>query len=236
MEEGLTKKEKRALAKEDKKRETSKDNFTKYLKYAVFSLMVISVGYLLFKPSGPRDSSALNDRFVEYAQSLGLNTEQFRNDLGSSSLSTRVLSDLSEATTNGFNSTPTFVLNGERIPNPDGFEGFKSIIEEKLASGESADVEVRENDHTKGSSEAGVVLIEYSDFQCPACAYYAPVVNQLSNVFPEDLLIVYRHFPLQSIHSNAKGAAVAAEAAALQGKFWEYHDILFEKQVEWARL
>ena len=87
----------------------------------------------------------------------------------------------------------------------------------------------------KGNSEAAVVLVEYGDFQCPACAVYAPLLSQLVAGFGNQLAVAYRHLPLSQIHENAEPSARASEAAALQGKFWEMHDLLFEKQSEWAR-
>ncbi len=89
-------------------------------------------------------------------------------------------------------------------------------------------------DHVKGSSSSTVVLMEYSDFQCPACRSYYPVLRQIMQEFGDRITFVYRHFPLTSIHMNAEFAARAAEAAGKQGKFWEMHDLLFEKQNEWA--
>ncbi|MBI4091207.1 DsbA family protein [candidate division WWE3 bacterium] len=82
---------------------------------------------------------------------------------------------------------------------------------------------------TKGSASAAVTLIEFSDFQCPACKLYFPMVKQLAFQFPNELKIGYRHFPLPQ-HPFARKAAEAAEAASAQGKFWEYHDKLFENQ------
>lgn len=93
--------------------------------------------------------------------------------------------------------------------------------------------EVGDFEWTKGNSEAEVVLVEYSDFECPACAFYYPLTKQLAEEFEDDILFVYRHFPLRQIHRNAEDAAVAAEAAGNQGMFWEMHDILFDKQEEW---
>jgi len=78
--------------------------------------------------------------------------------------------------------------------------------------------------------------VEYSDFQCPACAAYYPVVKQIVNEFKDRIRFEYRHFPLSSIHPNAEDAAKAAEAAGEQGKFWEMHDMLFEHQNEWANV
>jgi protein-disulfide isomerase len=96
-----------------------------------------------------------------------------------------------------------------------------------------ADV-VAPSDWALGNRDASVVLIEYSDFQCPACASYEPFVRRLANEFGDQVGIVYRHFPLSQIHPNAELAARAAEAAGLQGKFWEIHDALFANQREWA--
>jgi len=91
------------------------------------------------------------------------------------------------------------------------------------------------DDWVRGNPDASVTLIEYSDFQCPACATYEPVVHQILEEFDSQMKFVYRHFPLRSIHRNAEGAARAAEAAGLQGKFWEMHDRLFDGQSAWAQ-
>lgn len=93
---------------------------------------------------------------------------------------------------------------------------------------------VAESDQTKGSGESNIVLIEYSDFQCPACATYEPVLKQLIDEFGQQITFVYRHFPLRQIHKNAELAARSAEAAGIQGKFWQMHDLLFENQKEWS--
>jgi protein-disulfide isomerase len=77
--------------------------------------------------------------------------------------------------------------------------------------------------------------VEYSDFQCPACRAVAPAVAELVENFGEQFVLEYRHFPLRQIHPNAQMAAQAAEAAAMQGKFWEMHDLMFEKQTEWSQ-
>lgn len=88
-------------------------------------------------------------------------------------------------------------------------------------------------DHFRGEAEAEIVLVEYSDFQCPACASYYPLVKELARDFGDKIKIIYKHFPLGQ-HKNAKPAAFAAEAAGLQGKFWEMHDTILENQGVWA--
>ncbi len=87
----------------------------------------------------------------------------------------------------------------------------------------------------KGNPDAEVVLAEYSDFECPACASFAPVLNSLVEEHGDKLRFEYHHFPLVSIHRNAELAARASEAAGVQGKFWEMHDLLFERQTQWSR-
>lgn len=91
-----------------------------------------------------------------------------------------------------------------------------------------------ENDWIRGNKESNVSLIEYSDFQCPACGAYYPMVKQMKKEFGEKIAFVYRNFPLRQIHPNAQIAAQSAESAGNQGKFWEMHDVLFEKQKDWS--
>lgn len=94
--------------------------------------------------------------------------------------------------------------------------------------------EVSAEDWVKWDSGAEVTLTEYSDFQCPACASYFPLINSVGEEYGDKVRFVYRHFPLTSIHFNAVAAARAAEAAGMQGKFWEMHDLLFQTQELWA--
>jgi protein-disulfide isomerase len=100
----------------------------------------------------------------------------------------------------------------------------------------SGNVVVTDQDWVKGNSEASVTVVEYGDFQCPACRFYAPLVAQLNQDLGDRVRIVFRHFPLTSIHGNAVVSARAAEAAGLQGKFWEMHDILYDQQPNWANV
>src|SRR3989344_9671208 len=83
--------------------------------------------------------------------------------------------------------------------------------------------------HKKGNPDAAVYLVEFSDFQCPACAAFAPTVQEIIEKHKDKLLVSYRHFPLDQ-HPYAVEAAIAAEAAAQQGKFWGMADLLFTNQ------
>lgn len=92
---------------------------------------------------------------------------------------------------------------------------------------------VREDSHKVGSGS--VQVVEFGDFQCPACAQAHPDVKKLKEEFGNDITFVFRNFPLP-MHANAQAAAEAAEAAGVQGKFWEMHDKLFETQSQWGSL
>ena len=96
------------------------------------------------------------------------------------------------------------------------------------------EVIVSQDDHVRGALDGRVTLVEFGDLQCPACGAYEPIVRQLVKDNPTTLKVIFRHFPLVQIHSNALLAAKASEAAGLQGKFWEMHDILYDNQKQWS--
>jgi len=95
-----------------------------------------------------------------------------------------------------------------------------------------------ERDHIRGAVAASLTLVEYGDFECPFCGRATGVLRDLRERFGDDLRYVFRHLPLADVHEHAEMAAQAAEAAALQGSFWEMHDLLFRHQdeLEWADL
>jgi protein-disulfide isomerase len=88
--------------------------------------------------------------------------------------------------------------------------------------------------HVRGSAKAPVTLEEFGDFECPPCAVMSPAIHQLEKDYGSKLRVIFRHFPLV-MHPHAREAALAAEAAHLQGKFWEMHDMLYEKQAAWSK-
>ena len=91
-------------------------------------------------------------------------------------------------------------------------------------------VPVNHLDHVLGSAPAPVTVVEYGDFECPACKLAYPAVKLLIKTFGSAVRFAYRHFPLVEVHPHAELAAEAAEAAGAQGKFWPMHDLLFENQ------
>ncbi len=105
-----------------------------------------------------------------------------------------------------------------------------------LSRGEIPDVDALvAADQVKGYDSAPMTLIEYSDFQCPACRAQQASFRSSWDKIRRDVKLVYRHFPLD-MHAHAQLAAQYAEAAGKQNKFWEMHDLLFDKQAEWAPL
>lgn len=88
--------------------------------------------------------------------------------------------------------------------------------------------------HVEGKSSASIVLVEYGDYECPYCGQYYPIVKQIQTEYADKIQFQFRNFPLTSLHPNAFAGARAAEAAALQNKFWEMHDLLYENQNQWS--
>jgi protein-disulfide isomerase len=89
-------------------------------------------------------------------------------------------------------------------------------------------------DHQRGDSASKVSVIEYGDFECPACGQYESLMEQLASQYGARVNFVFRNFPLYQIHPFAMISAQAAEAAGLQGKYWEMHDLLYKNQSEWS--
>jgi protein-disulfide isomerase len=86
------------------------------------------------------------------------------------------------------------------------------------------------HDYVRGNPNGRLTLVEYADFECPYCGMAFPYVKRAAERFKNDLAEIFRPFPLIQIHPHALHAAQAAEAAGLQGKFWQMHDTLFEHQ------
>lgn len=97
-----------------------------------------------------------------------------------------------------------------------------------------AKTEARPTNHKIGKGTANVTLTEYGDFQCPACFQYYPIVQQIKAQYGDQITFQFRHFPLTQTHNYALLSARAAEAAGMQGKFFEMHDLLYQNQQTWS--
>jgi protein-disulfide isomerase len=89
--------------------------------------------------------------------------------------------------------------------------------------------------HYRGASNAPLTLVEYGDYECPPCATYDPVINEVLKRYSGQVKLEYRHFVMTRIHPNGLLAAAAAEAAGKQGHYWEMHDLLLSGQKQWAK-
>jgi protein-disulfide isomerase len=110
------------------------------------------------------------------------------------------------------------------------FTGNKSSSGSKSSGGSGTPT-----NHVEGQGKSGVTLVEYGDYECPYCEQYYPIVKQVQAEFNDQITFQFRNFPLTSIHQNAFAGARAAEAASLQGKFWQMHDTLYDNQDQWAQ-
>lgn len=194
---------------------------------------------------------------VEVAQAIGLDKGDFERCIASEEPARRVDEQAIDAQKSGGKGTPYSVIvaaDGTMFPvsgafpledNPtSGLLGFRTAIETALngnnqaavdffvdqAQGEVGEVEpVSDADHIRGSLDAKVKIIEYSDLECPFCATLHPTLQTIMQDFDGDVAWVYRHFPLE-FHPSAKPLAIGSECAAQLGgndKFWEYIDYVF---------
>jgi protein-disulfide isomerase len=87
--------------------------------------------------------------------------------------------------------------------------------------------------HVKGEGTAGVTLVEYGDFECTFCGQYYPIIQEVRAQYGDKIKFQFRNLPLIEVHRNAYAAARVAEAAGIQGKYWEMYDLLFQNQPSW---
>ncbi len=115
------------------------------------------------------------------------------------------------------------------------FVGIFALSANKTSAPGKAPDATKLTQHLQGQGKAGVTLIEYGDYQCPYCGQYYPILKQVQSEFDQQIHFQFRNFPLVGLHPNAFAAARTAEAATLQDKFWEMHDLLYENQNQWAK-
>ncbi len=146
----------------------------------------------------------------------------------------------------GIKSIPAFVFDS-KITEIENYENAAQVFIEKdsqylldsakvgLPIGRNLEsIEAGENDAFKGPADAKVTIIEFSEFQCPYCKRGKETISEILEIYGEQVKLVFKHFPLTSIHPSAQKAAEATECAGDQGKFWEMHDWMFDNQKELA--
>ncbi len=116
-----------------------------------------------------------------------------------------------------------------------GLFGILSLTKKKDETSQSnSNSSVSASEHVTGKIDSQVRLIEYGDFQCPACKSYFPMVEEIKNTYSDKIAFQFRHYPLNQIHPNAFIGSRAAEAASNQDKFWEMYSLLYENQSIWS--
>lgn len=103
-----------------------------------------------------------------------------------------------------------------------------TIPKNQVASG------LDESTHVRGNPKAPVTLEEFGDYQCPPCRALAPIITRIERDYGQELRVIFHHLPLM-VHAHARQAACAAEAAGLQNRFWEMHDLLYREQPVWSK-
>lgn len=210
----------------------------------VVTALIITGMVYTTKRNSDKAANQIKNVAIEYAKKLNLNIDQFSSDFDSEELQKKLETKISEGHAIPITYTPTFFLNGTRIDNPRGYDEFKTIITETIngkpvpvaSDGETKIPNtINSDDWIQGNKDSKIVLIEYSDFQCPACASYFPITKKLTEEFSDKIVFVYRHYPLVNIHPYAEPMARAAEAAGKQGKFWEMYELIFANQATWSR-
>jgi len=126
--------------------------------------------------------------------------------------------------------TPT--VAGQPVPAPQQSPGAKTtpVVQQAPVN---PGIPGADPAHTHGPASAPVHLEEFGDFECPPCGIFHPILKQMEQEFGDKLQVTFREFPLVPTHQHALAAASAAEAAGLQNKFWEMHDLLYDRQAQW---
>ena len=166
-------------------------------------------------PQAQQESPISVVNLKKYAKELGLDTGKFNKCLDSSEKTDLIKKDGALAATVGVQGTPGFFINGQFLAGAFPFEIFKEIIDKQIDGTASSDC-----------------TAEFSDFECPFCVRAYPTVKQILSEYKNDVKLYYKHLPLVNIHPNAQKAAEASLCAADQGKFWEFHDKVFELEAK----
>lgn len=202
-------------------------------------------------------ASNVSDAFIDYAKNAKMDTKKFASCLSSHTHADKVTTDVTDGTTSGINATPGFIVNGNVIIGAQPFATFKTIIDQELARTtlqESFALIPKAYAQTPspskvtvstghlpvlGKKNAKVTIVEFSDFQCPFCKqFFTQTFPEIKKTYIDTgkAKLYFRQYPLTSIHPNAQLAAEASECANDQGKFWEFHDLLFSNQTSWEGL
>lgn len=186
------------------------------------------------------DSPISVNNLKTMARDLGVNAEKFNKCLDDGTYGEKVSAEQKEGQGLGVSGTPSFFINGISIVGSLPQADFEKVIDAELKNGTGDRVKLESTGevakrvakvpygagYIKGSREAKIKIIEYTDFECPYCNRSFPTIEALLTKYGSSISLEYRSFPL-SFHANAQKAAEAVLCAGDQGKFWEMHDKMF---------
>lgn len=184
------------------------------------------------QPATPQDNNQdIRDTLVAYAADVDLDIDQFNACLDEGKYTTIIEDDVKDGLSNKISATPSFFINGTLLSGALPASSFTEAIDAELAKDEKNTNAIGPGfASVKGNPEAEVMIVEFTDYDCPFCSRYVqetlPVIMEQ---YVETGLVKYavRNFPLDQLHAHAREEAEASLCAHDQGKFWEYHDILF---------
>jgi len=204
------------------------------------------------KVAGTTNPATNTASFSDLAKRVNLDVKKFDSCLSSGKFTQTVKDDLALGQEVGVNGTPSFFIDGYPLVGAQPFATFKLAIDARLAgkainlpvpSGEPAPVLLKADQIAKimekpagekGNKDAKVIIVEFSDFQCPYCSRYAiETYPQIIQNYGDKVRYLFHDYPLP-FHGNAQKASEVAHCAGEQGKYWEMHDLLFQNQSVWS--
>ncbi len=191
------------------------------------------------------DTGNQQPTYKQWAADLGLDTNKFNSCFDSGKYKSEVQQDFSDGAAIGVSGTPSFFIGNDEIGyhqvvGAQPYSRFQQIIDQLLQPTNQGlqplqvqyITDITDNDPVKGSEDAPITIVEFSDFECPFCGrFFSQTLPLIEDNYIDTgkVKFVYRDFPL-SFHPQAQPAAEAAECANEQGKFWDYHDKIFNNQ------
>jgi len=181
-----------------------------------------------------------SELFKKFAAEQGVDMRAFESCLTDPAVAQKVEDELQLGISLGVEGTPTSFVNGKPIRGAVPYSQLKQAIDEDLNALKAGKplpqvagrqkIEIGKNDFIRGAANGRITIVEFSDFECPFCQRFKPSIAQALREYPNDVRVVYKHFPLDSIHPDARPAAIAAECVGRQKGsegFYNFHDALF---------
>jgi protein-disulfide isomerase len=204
-------------------------------------LSALALAPLLAACGASDASGAFETRIAAIAGQAGLDVVAWQACRSDPGMASGVDADLSLAGTAGVHATPTFAVNGTMLVGAQPAAAFRSALDAARTRAQASGVPAAQyyesavpqipvgTSPVRGPADAWITVVEFSDFQCPYCS---SVQTTLATVLPEygtDVRVVFKNYPLP-FHSHARATAIAAECAQAQGRFWQFHDLVFGGQ------